>query len=218
MSQRKATQDEVIAALFQPVPEFHVNHEKSALLLINFLDYTGFFVKAATDKGIAANDAGEALSSFDEEARKAAANAGQLLIACRDRGYEIFHMRSEAGAGGRRIRLVVPSESGALSTFEALAPRKGELVLTETAGDGFIETRLDYVLRNMNIDSLIVCGLTTDQNVLLSTVKAVDLGYRVVLIENACATFTQEIHSAFIKWFRTFVNVKTTQEMLLLIK
>lgn len=217
MSQRRANLDEVTALLFQPIPEYEMHHEKSALLLINFLDYTEFFVKMATDKGISVNDAREALNNFDQEAKKAAVNAGRLLSTCRDRGFEIFHMRPEARAG-RKTRLIVPSSGETLATYEVLAPRKGELVFAETGGDAFAETRLDYVLRNMNIDNLIICGLTTDQNVLLSTIKAVDLGYRVVLVEDACATFTQEAHSTFIKWFRTFVNVKTTQEMLLSIK
>jgi len=217
MSQRKVTPDDVTAVLFLPVPEFEMRPEKSALLVINFLDYADFFVEIAVDKGIPETDAKELLSCFDQEAERAADNAGKLLRACRDKGFEIFHIRPEANVD-RRVRLVLPSSDEAVATYEALSPRKGELVLSETRGDAFTDTRLDYVLRNMNIDSLITCGLTTDQDVMLSTTKAVDLGYRVVLVEDACATFAQETHSAFIKWFKTFVNVKTTQEMLLLIR
>jgi len=217
MSQRIITLDDVTAVLFLPAPEFEMYPEKSALLVINFLDYADFFVKIAVDKGVPERDARESLSCFDQEAKKAADNAGKLLKTCRDKGFEIFHIRPEAD-GDRRIRLVVPSSNEAVATYEALTPRRGELVLSETRGDAFTDTRLDYVLRNMNIDTLIVCGLTTDQNVMLSTTKAVDLGYKVVLVEDACATFTEETQSTFIKWFRTFVSVKKTQEMLLLIR
>lgn len=216
MSQRKTTLDDLTAVLFQRPPEFEIHPQKSALLLINFLDYTEFFVKTAVDKGVPENEAREALRDFDHEVKKAADNASRLLKACRDRGFEFLHIRSETSTD-RKTRLIVPSGNEA-AVYEALTPRKGELVLFESSGDAFTDTRLDYVLRNMNIDSLIVCGLTTDQGVLFTTTKAVDLGYKVVLVEDACATFTQEIHGAFIKWFRTFVNVKTTREILSLIK
>ncbi len=216
MNQRKVALNDLTAVLFQPVPEHEIHPQKSALLLINFIDCTGFFVQVAVDKGIPENEAKEVLGDFDRAAKEAAVNAGRLLKACRASGLEILHIRSEARTD-RKTRLIVPSGNEA-AVYEALASRKGELVVPESSGDAFTETRLDYVLRNMNIDSLIVCGLTTDQGVLFTAAKAVDLGYDVVLVEDACATFTQETHSTFIKWFKTFVNVKTTQEMLSLIK
>jgi len=168
----------------------------------------------------------EVLNDFDQRARRAANNAGKLLGACRDRGFEVVHVRPEttaekperAAKANRKTGLVVPSGTEAVAVYEAVKPRKGELVFSKADGEAFTGTRLDFVLRNMHVDTLIVCGLMTDQGVLLSTVHAVDLGYNVMLVGDACTTFTREAHETFIRWYRTFVNVRTTEEVLSLIQ
>jgi len=226
MSRRKVTIEDVTSVLFQPVPEFQIVHEKSALLLINFLDYTDFFVKTAVKTGMPEAEVHEALNDFDLQARKAANNAGRLLRECRERGFEIVHVKQEttpekpanASKATRDTGLLNPPETEPLMFYEAVKPRRGELVFSKADGEAFAGTRLDFVLRNMHVDTLIVCGLITDQGVLYSTVHAIDLGYKVILVEDACATFTRETHENFVKWYRTFVNVKTTDEVLTLIQ
>jgi len=219
MSKRKVTIEDVMAVLFQPVPEFEIIREKSALLLINFLDYTDSFAKTAVRAGKPELEVNEALNDFDLRARRAANNAGEILKACRDKGFEIVHVKPEHEAKiNPKTGLMTPSEAEAFTVYEAVKPRKGELVFSKVDSDAFTGTRLDFVLRNMHVDSLIVCGLLTDQGVLLSTIHAVDLGYNVMLVEDACTTFTREAHDAFIKWYRTFVSVKTTEEALNLIQ
>ena len=211
--------EDVVTVLFRPAPEFQIVHEKSALVLINFLDYTDFFVKTAVKAGMPEAEVAEALNDFDLRARKAANNAGKLLKTCRDKGFEIVHVKPENEAEvNRKIGLVVPSGTEALTIYQAVKPRRGELVFSKANGEAFTGTRLDFVLRNMRVDSLIVCGLMTDQGVLLSTIHAVDLGYNVMLVEDACTTFTREAHETFINWYRIFVNVKTTEEVLNLIQ
>lgn len=226
MSKRKITIEDVTPVLFQPVPEFQIIHEKSALLLINFLDYKDFFVRTAVKAGILEAEAHEVLNDFDLRARSAADNAGKLLKICRDKGLEIVHVKQEKAAEelegtskvSRDTGLINPPKTETLNIYEAVRPRKGELVFSKADGEAFAGTRLDFVLRNMHVDTLIVCGLMTDQGVLYSTVHAVDLGYKVILVEDACTTFTREAHEIFIKWYRTFVKVKMTEQVLNLIQ
>jgi len=226
MSKHRVSIEDIITVLFQPVPEFEIKHEKSALLLINFLDYIDFFGKTAVGAGMPEIEVNEALSDFDLRARKAADNASRVLKACRDKSFEIIHVKSEAPSekpesttrAKWKTGLVVPSGTEALKTYEAVRPRKGELVFPQTNREAFTGTRLDFVLRNMNVDSLIICGLMTDQDVLLNTIQAVNLGYYVTLVEDACTTLTREAHENFIKWYKTFVNVKTTEKILNLIQ
>jgi len=225
MSRRKVSIEDVTAVLFHPVPEFKMIHERSALLLINLIDYTDLFVKTAVEAGMPEVEVSEALSDFDLRARRAADNAGKLLKVCRDKGFEIVHVQPEtpvekqenmAKRGETGLR--VPSGAEAFTVYEAVEPRKGELVFSKADGEAFTGTRLDFVLRNMHVDNLVICGLMTDRGVLWSTVHAVDLGYNVVLVEDACTTFVRETHDTFVKWYRTLVNVKTTEEVLSLIQ
>jgi len=226
MSKPKVSIEDIMTVLFHPILGFKIVPEKSALLLINFLDYTDLFVKTAVEAGMSEVEVNEALNDFDLRAKKAVNNAGKLLKTCRDRGFEIVHVISEATAektkqdakANRKIGLIVPSGEESLKIYEEVAPKKGELVFSKANGGAFTGTRLDFVLRNMNVDSLIVCGLMTDQDVLLSTIQGVDLGYNVMLVEDACTTFTTEAHESFIKWFKTFVYVKTTDEVFELIQ
>lgn len=48
------------------------------------------------------------------------------------------------------------------------------------------KTHLDNLLREANIDHLYVCGLATDYCVKFTALDAIDAGYKVTLIENAC--------------------------------
>ena len=54
------------------------------------------------------------------------------------------------------------------------------------AYSGFGGTDLVHQLRGMNVERLFVCGLATDYCVKCTAVDAVDNGFTVFLIENAC--------------------------------
>jgi len=226
MSKRKVSVEDIIAVLFQPIPQFKITPEKSALLLMNFLEYKPFFVTKAVDVGMPEAEANEALNDFEIRVRKAADNAGKLLKACREKSFEIVHVRTELSSeqtenaehAERKSSLVMPAETQTLPFYEAVKPKKGELVFSQPSYDVFTNTRLDFVLRNMRVDSLIVCGLMTDQGVLLSTIQAVNRGYHVILVEDACTALSRETHEVFINWFKTQVNVGTTDIILNLIK
>ena len=69
-----------------------------------------------------------------------------------------------------------------------------ELVIAKTNGGALSGTNLDFILRNMDIDSMIIVGFLTDQCVLATSLHAADLGYDVLLVEDACATRSKLIH------------------------
>jgi nicotinamidase-related amidase len=57
-------------------------------------------------------------------------------------------------------------------------------------------TRLDGALRSGGIDTVIVTGGETDVCVLSTVLGAIDLGYRVVLVEDALCSSSDETHDA----------------------
>ena len=96
-----------------------------------------------------------------------------------------------------------------------MKPTEGELIFPKTNGGAFTGTNLDFVLRNMDINSMIVTGFLTDQCVLATTIYAGDTGYDVLLVEDACTGTTKENHDAVIRIAKdVFLKVKTTQELL----
>ena len=78
--------------------------------------------------------------------------------------------------------------------LKEIAPLEDEMVFSKTTSSAFISTNLDYVLRNLGILNLIVVGCYTGACVECSVRDAHGLGYRVILVEDACFTYTKELH------------------------
>jgi nicotinamidase-related amidase len=99
--------------------------------------------------------------------------------------------------------------------FDEVKPAQGELIFPKTNGGAFTGTSLDFVLRNMDIDSIIVTGFLTDQCVLATAICGADIGYDVLLVEDACTGTTKENHDAAIRLaIDVFLKVKPTKELL----
>ena len=96
-------------------------------------------------------------------------------------------------------RADVPTESGAAgrrTDFKPEAePRPGEPLYTKHVNSAFIGTTLDPDLRMRGIDTLVVAGITTDHCVSTTVRMAGNLGYRVWVAGDACATFDRRDHA-----------------------
>jgi nicotinamidase-related amidase len=89
------------------------------------------------------------------------------------------------------------------------------LIFPKTNGGAFTGTNLDFVLRNMDIQSIIVTGFLTDQCVLATAICGADIGYDVLLVDDACTGTTKENHDAVIRLARdVFLKVKQTAELM----
>ena len=53
---------------------------------------------------------------------------------------------------------------------------------------GFVDTPLDSILRNLRVDTLLFCGVNADQCVLATLMDAANLGYDVIMVEDAVGT------------------------------
>lgn len=76
----------------------------------------------------------------------------------------------------------------------ALAPQPGELVVNKTSVDPFLTSNLEQVLRNADARTLILMGLWTNYVVESTARHASDLGYRVIVVSDACASNRAESH------------------------
>jgi nicotinamidase-related amidase len=86
------------------------------------------------------------------------------------------------------------SESPATAVHDHVAPEPGDLIVRKTRVGAFSTTDLDTQLRDPNITTLILAGITTS-GVVLSTLRdAHDRDYRVVVLADACADSDPEVH------------------------
>lgn len=97
---------------------------------------------------------------------------------------------------------------------EPLAPAGDEIVLPKTASGVFNATNIEYVLRNIGIDRIAICGVYTNQCVESAVRDAADRGFLVTLVEDACAATSQDAHDADLKALAGYARVLTTAELL----
>ena len=77
----------------------------------------------------------------------------------------------------------------------------------------FNSTNIDYLLRNLGIERLAICGMYTDQCVEGAVRDACDMNYLVTLIEDACATYSQERHDNSLKALKGYCRIVTTDQV-----
>ena len=92
---------------------------------------------------------------------------------------------------------------------DAVAPLPGEMVVNKTSSGPLNSTKLDQILHNIGINSLVVCGLTTAVCVAQTARETADRGFRVVVAEDACTEMSVEMHRAALETFSmTFGRVR----------
>jgi len=221
----KLTMEDVFKALAKPLPEFDVKRGKTALLLIDMQKLVSSkpLLQEALEEGLPEKEVRKALREYDQRIKNAVKNARRILQVCRKKGYDIIHIKLGAQTSdprhtakiNRKANFIVSMDAEKGKFLDEVKPAEGELVFPKTNGGAFTGTNLDFVLRNMDIESIIVTGFLTDQCVLATAICGADIGYDVLLIEDACTGTTRENHDAVIRLARdVFLKVKTTAELL----
>jgi len=162
---------------------------------------------------------GETLGNDVSLLRSAIPPCKALLEGLRARGVFIIHTReghrpdlSDAhrakvergeptkriGAEGPMGRILIRGEPGH-DIIEELAPRPGEPVIDKPGKGAFYATDLGTVLQNRGIDTLLVCGVTTEVCVHTTVREANDRGYRCLVLADCCASYFPEFHAMGLK-------------------
>src|SRR5882762_10144288 len=101
--------------------------------------------------------------------------------------------KTSIGDKGPMGRILVRGEAGH-DIIPELYPIGGEPVIDKPGKGAFYQTDLDLVLRNRGIDTLFVCGVTTEVCVNTTVREANDRGYRCVVLSDCCASYFPEFH------------------------
>ena len=74
-------------------------------------------------------------------------------------------------------------------------------------------TPLESILRANNIDTVIVCGVSTNMAIESVTRELHDRDYRVIVVENACGAATTEVHNTSVQALQRISVVCDTQSL-----
>jgi ureidoacrylate peracid hydrolase len=96
------------------------------------------------------------------------------------------------------------------SLVDALAP--ADYTVEKVAYSAFFQTRLEYILRALGVDTLIIGGIVTNGGV-ASTVRDAHLrDIRTILLSDGCAAFDMAVHDATLVSLGSVTEVMTCAE------
>ncbi|MHA1208680.1 MAG: cysteine hydrolase family protein [Candidatus Freyarchaeota archaeon] len=78
--------------------------------------------------------------------------------------------------------------------IDELKPEEGDILIKKKTYDGFFRTKLEEVLKEKNIDTLIITGVCTDICVLHTASSGTLLGYSIKIPKECVATLNDEDH------------------------
>ncbi len=108
----------------------------------------------------------------------------------------------------------VPKGSNDGKVIDEIAPGDDEIVLPKSSSSVFVSTHIDYILRNLGVKQIVLCGMLTDQCVESAVRDACDLNYLVTLVPDACATYTPERHESSLRAIAGYCRQVTTEQLL----
>ncbi len=132
-----------------------------------------------------------------------------LLETCRKRNMPVIHVSHVFRKDGRDRGLmydfwpvlkdgVLEEGSEGTEIYPDIAPVAGETVINKHRYSAWFGTDLDIVVRNLKVDTLIICGTTTDRCTGLTAYEAFMRDLKVIFPEDANATFQDEVHKGMI--------------------
>lgn len=159
---------------------------------------------------------------FDRIAKIALPNMQKLQTGFRAAGIEVMYTTIESLTVDGRDRSLdykitgfnVAKGSWDGKVIDEIAPVGDEIVFPKSSSSVFVSTHIDYVLRNLGISQIVLCGLLTDQCVESAVRDACDLNYLVTLVPDACATYSMERHDHSLKTIAGYCRQVNTDDLL----
>ena len=130
-------------------------------------------------------------------------NIKRVLAHFRDHGLPVFHVVREYRADGSDIEATrlqgfladkpycVPGTKGC-EIVTGLEPLPGEYRIVKNRFSAFMHTELDFMLRRLEVDTIVVCGIQYPNCIRTTIFDGVAHGYNVILVTDAAGAQTEE--------------------------
>lgn len=198
------------------MPKTVINTAKTALLIIDmqkhFLDGTNDFFAGVRQQAAEAN---------------VIQNTASVLTATRAAKLPVYHITTGHKADRSDVVPTITDMSstaklpnlvegsGAAEIIDELRPVDGESIIFKRRHGAFYQTDLGLLLKNRNVDTLLVAGILTDVCVAITFYQARMRDYHVIVLSDCCASSTAERHDYFIdNMFPRHCRVRTSKEVI----
>ena len=132
-------------------------------------------------------------------ARRASAQAADLLSRFREAGRPVLHARFETRPGTPMARRWRPVKGRWAEVWPPLASLRGEPLVVKGSYSAFRGTGLAARLRRLGVRRLRVAGFMTDLCVLSTVMDGFDAGFEVRVQGGACAARRPSLHAAALR-------------------
>ena len=149
---------------------------------------------------------------FDRVERLVVPNLRRLLAFFREHRLPVVHVRvrgdDDTAADwppNSRLHIVrrgvMPCRPGMreYDWLDGVGPVDGEVVVEKRSVSAFTTTGIEGILRGMGVSGIVFAGVATHLGVGAAAIDAADRGFAVTVVDDATATFTQELHA---EWLR----------------
>jgi nicotinamidase-related amidase len=196
------------------VPQVSIDAEPAPLAIE--LDGTALLIIDMQRDFLEPGGFGAALGNDVARLRSAVEPIRTVLAVARRRGLPVIHTReghrpdlSDApphkvergdpklriGALGPMGRILIRGEPGH-DIIPELTPLPTEPVIDKPGKGAFYQTDLELLLKNRSIETLLICGVTTEVCVNTTVREANDRGFRCIVLADCCASYFPEFHAA----------------------
>ncbi len=231
MADTKIDSPDTLPGWHMPWPSFEIDWKKAALVIIDMQNYgcnpdagvaqmlslrypeiAGYYVPRLTETAIP--NAKKLLTAFRKAGRQVMFTRhgplmpdGRDLIARRRR-------RDSESVTSTNTPTLWSKGSFEHDIIEPLKPEANEMVIDKNTSSAFNSTGIEWMLRNMGIETLVVAGMATDMCVETTSRDAADRGFNVIIAEDASATFFPDHHRAALSGFaRVFGQVWSSSDV-----
>ncbi|MGF1873535.1 cysteine hydrolase family protein [Photobacterium indicum] len=122
--------------------------------------------------------------SLGEGGYLALEKAERLLEIARNKSVPVFHVLHKASSASP----VFNCDSEMSCVIPMVAPTDSEQIVNKTLPNSFFNTDLEELLQLTGRKQVLIAGFMSHMCVTATTIKAVELGYEVIVCEDACAT------------------------------
>ncbi|MFA1563115.1 isochorismatase family protein [Aliivibrio fischeri] len=130
------------------------------------------------------NEYVDGILSLGKAGKTALGKAEKLLENARSKNVPIFHILQKASSTSS----VFNCDSPLSDAVDCIKPNDNETVIHKTLPNSFFKTDLEEMLHLTGRKQLIILGFMSHMCVTATTIRAVELGYDVIVCEDACAT------------------------------
>jgi len=119
----------------------------------------------------------------------------------------------------QKIRIPILSAPGVdvaelLEIVDEVKPLADEPVIRKPRMNPFFGTALDSMLRSRDIDTVVLMGVATEYVVEAAARHAADADYRVIVLQDCCAAFSDEAHRVALDIMDHLATIATSADFI----